>query len=196
MSGIFIIFTKQNNPMKHIKLFEQFVNESKTDYVKYVKEASKKIFARGGNGQNVLDNALDLAKYINSAIDPKADQWYGPQYPSLFQDLINNMGLDDIEHNNVSGKKSSKKPEAFRGASDLVSVTNDAIKRAKSNGGNDTGWGKAALELAGHLQSYKVGANNSGPGEDGFYTAATLSCFTRLVDDIAMENIKSNRTAK
>ena len=182
--------------MKHIQLFEQFINESKTDYAKYVKEASKKIFARGGNGQNVLDYLLDLGKYINGAIDPKADQWYGPQYPSLFQELVNNMGLDDIEHNNISGKKSSKKPEAFRGASDLVALTNDAIKRAKSNGGNDTGWGKAALELAGHLESYKVGANNPGPGEDGFYTATTLRVFTRLVDDIAMENIKSSRVAK
>lgn len=181
--------------MKHVKLFEQFVNESKTDYVKYVKDASKKIFARGGNGQNVLDNTLDLAKYINSAIDPKADQWFGPQYPSLFQELVNSMGLDDIEYNNIDDK-GGKKPEAFRGAGDLVALTNDAIKRAKSNGGNDKGWGKAALELASHLQSYRVGANNAGPGEDGFYTGPTLSAFTRLVDDIAMENIKSNRTTK
>jgi hypothetical protein len=182
--------------MKHIQLFEQFINEAKLDLVKYTKDASKKIFAKGGNGQNVLDYMVDLGKYIDSTIDPKADQWYGPQTPSLFQDLVNSMGLDDIEHNNISGKKSSKKPEAFKGASDLVSLTNDAIKRAKSNGGNDIGWGKAALELAGHLQDYKVGASNPGPGEDGFYTAPTLSIFTRLVDDIAMENIKSNRVAK
>jgi len=182
--------------MKHIQLFEQFINEAKIDHVKYVKDASKKIFAKGGNGQNVLDYLLDLGKYVNSTIDPKADEWYGPQTSALFQNLVNSMGLDDIEHNNVSGKKSRKKPEAFRGASDLIAVTNDAIKRAKTNGGNDTGWGGATLELAGHIQSYRVGAGNAGPGEDGFYTASTLSAFTRLVDDIAMENIKSNRVAK
>ena len=182
--------------MKHIQLFEQFINEAKLDLVKYTKDASKKIFARGGNGQNVLDYAADLAKYIDSAQTTGANNAYGSQTASLFQNLVNAMGLDDIEHNNVSGKKSSKKPEAFRGASDLVALTNDAIKRAKSNGGNDNGWGEAALELAGHLQAYKVGAGNVGPGEDGFYTASTLSAFTRLVDDIAMENIKSNRAAK
>ena len=182
--------------MKHIKLYEEFINEAKLDLVKYTKDASKKIFAKGGNGQNVLDYMVDLGKYIDSTIDPKADQWYGPQTPSLFQDLVNGMGLDDIEHNNVSGKKSSKKPEAFRGANDLVALTNDAIKRAKSNGGNDTGWGNAALELAGHLQAYKVGAGNPGPGEDGFYTASTLSTFTRLVDDIAAENIKKNKVVQ
>ena len=182
--------------MKHIQLFEQFINEGKNDYVKYVKDASKKIFARGGNGQNVLDYLTDLGKYIDSTIDPKADKWYGPQTPSLFQELVNGMGLDDIEHNNISGVKSSKKPEAFRGASDLIALTNDAIKSAKTNGGNDAGWGKAALELAGHLQAYKVGAGNPGPGEDGFYTASTLSTFTRLVDDIASENIKKNKVVQ
>jgi hypothetical protein len=182
--------------MKHIQLFEQFINESKIDLVKYTKDASKKIFVKGGNGQNVLDYLLDLGKYIDSTIDPKADQWYGPQTPSLFQNLVNSMGLDDIEHNNISGKKSSKKPEAFRGASDLIAVTNDAIKRAKANGGNDAGWGDAALELAGHLQAYKVGAGNAGPSEDGFYTPNTFSAFTRLIDDISIENIKNNKAPK
>ena len=182
--------------MKHIQLFEQFINEGKNDYVKYVKDASKKIFARGGNGQNVLDYLTDLGKYIDSTIDPKADKWYGPQTPSLFQNLVNSMGLDDIEHNNISGKKSSKKPEAWRGATSLVGVTNDAIKRVKTNGGNDTGWGDAALELAGHLESYMMGAKNAGPGEDGFYTPNTLSAFTRLIDDISIENIKNNKAPK
>jgi len=182
--------------MKHIQLFEQFINESKLDLVKYTKDASKKIFARGGNGQNVLDYMVDLAKYIDSAQTTGANNAYGSQTPSLFQNLVNSMGLDDIEHNNISGKKSSKKPEVWRGASSLVGVTNDAIKRVKSNGGNDAGWGKATLELAGHLESYMMGAKHAGPGEDGFYTPNTLSAFTRLVDDIAMENIKSNRVAK
>lgn len=181
--------------MKHIQLFEQFVNEAKTDLVKYVKDASKKIFAKGGNGQNVLDNCLDLAEYINGTQKPGDEDWYGPATVSLFMDLINNMGLDDIEYNNIDDE-GGKKPEAFRGAGDLVALTNDAIKRAKSNGGNDKGWGKATLELAGHLQSYRVGVGNAGPGEDGFYTGRTLSAFTRLVDDIAMENIKNNKASE
>ena len=63
--------------MKHIKLYEEFINEASSEYVKYVKDASKKIFAKGGNGQNVLDYLLDLGKYIDSTIDPKADKWYG-----------------------------------------------------------------------------------------------------------------------
>lgn len=182
--------------MKHIQLFEEFVNEAKTDLVKYVKDASKKIFAKGGNGQNVLDNCLDLAEYIDGAQKPGDDDWYGPVTVSLFMDLINNMGLDDIEHNNISGEKSSKKPEVFTGASDLVALTKDSIKLAKNGGGNVSGWDKAALELAGHLDSYKAGADNPGPGEDGFYTAPTLRIFTRLIGDIAMENIKNNKASE
>lgn len=176
--------------MKHIKLFEQFVNEAKIDLVKYVKDASKKIFARGGNGQNVLDYTLELAQYIESTKKEGDDDWYGPMSTGLFQNLVNSMGLDDIEHNNTSGIKSKKKPEIWRGPSDITAEVESSIKRVKANGGNSDAWAKPAFELAGHLESYAMGAIKGSPMEDGFYTNGTLSAFLRLVAEMGTESIQ------
>jgi hypothetical protein len=178
--------------MKHIKLFEQFVNEANNiSLVSYTKDISKKIFAKGGNGQNVLDYTLELAQYLDNTKKPGDDGWYGPMTTGLFQNLVNAMGLDDIEHNNVSGVKSKKKPEIWRGPSNLSAEVESAVKMVKSKGGSTGEWDKAALELADHLQNYMAGASRPSPQEDGFYTNNSLSAFLRLVAEIATENIKN-----
>lgn len=179
--------------MKHIQLFEQFINEAKTDLVKYVKDASKKTFAKGGNGQNILDYTIDIAKYIQSY--DKGEDAYGTQTVPFFMRLVDSMGLDDVAHNNISGKKPAKK-DIFRGPSDLVDVVNSAIKMAKMRGGTGKGWDKATLELAAHLQDYKQGRESNGPSEDGFYGSSTLSTFTRLVDMLSTDDANNNKVSK
>lgn len=113
--------------MKHIKVYEDFVNESKvgidyaeslvneyneavtneavTDLVKYVETASEKTFKGGGNGQNLLDNAMELASHIEDyeigrpTRGYEEDGFYGPATVTLFKRLVDQMSADDIKNN-------------------------------------------------------------------------------------------------
>lgn len=81
------------------------VNEAVVDLQKYVDDASKKTFKNGGNGQNLLDNAMELAYHIGEnqvGRDTRGyeeDGWYEPATVALFKKLVDSMSADDIKNN-------------------------------------------------------------------------------------------------
>lgn len=101
--------------MKHLQSFEEFLNNltesyvneavSSDELVKYVDALSQKTFKGGGNGQNLLDSAMELASHIDSyrkGRDTKGyeeDGWYGPITVTLFKKLVDQMSKDDITSN-------------------------------------------------------------------------------------------------
>lgn len=98
--------------MKHLQTFENFINESNVneavspdELVRYVKDASNKTFKGGGNGQNLLDSAMELASHIDSYRKGRdthgyeEDGWYGPITVTLFKKLVDQMSKDDITGN-------------------------------------------------------------------------------------------------
>ena len=90
-------------------LGESKLNESlryrATDLIKYVIAASEKTFKGGGNGQNLLDNAMELASHIGDyqigrpTRGYEEDGFYGPATVTLFKRLIDQMSADDIKNN-------------------------------------------------------------------------------------------------
>jgi hypothetical protein len=98
--------------MKHIKLFEEHTNEafSSEELFKYVNDAANKTFKGGGNGQNLLDNALELASHIDSyrkGRDTKGyeeDGFYEAATITLFKKLVDQMSADDIKNNNINNQ--------------------------------------------------------------------------------------------
>jgi hypothetical protein len=91
----------------HIPTFGEFLNEAVSDneLQKYVQDASNKTFKGGGNGQNLLDNAMELASHIDSyrkGRDTRGyeeDGFYGPITVTLFKKLVDQMSKDDITDN-------------------------------------------------------------------------------------------------
>jgi hypothetical protein len=98
--------------MKHIKLFEEHTNEavSSDELYKYVNDVANKTFKGGGNGQNLLDSAMELASHIDSnrqGRDTKGyeeDGFYGPATVTLFKRLVDQMSKDDITNNNIDNQ--------------------------------------------------------------------------------------------
>ena len=86
---------------------KESVNEavSADELIKYVKDASNKTFKGGGNGQNLLDSAMELASHIDSnrlGRDPRGyeeDGFYGPATVTLFKRLVDQMSKDDTTNN-------------------------------------------------------------------------------------------------
>jgi hypothetical protein len=102
--------------MEKLTSFEEFlngpVNESKInegidehELSKYVKSASDKTFKGGGNGQNLLDNALALADFIDSYRKGRntrgyeEDGFYEVGTVDLFKKLVDQMSKDDMKNN-------------------------------------------------------------------------------------------------
>ena len=91
----------------HIPTFGEFLNEAVSDneLQKYVQDASNKTFKGGGNGQNLLDGAMELASHIDSnrkGRDTRGyeeDGFYGPITVTLFKKLVDQMSKDDITDN-------------------------------------------------------------------------------------------------
>ena len=91
----------------HIPTFGEFLNEAFSDdeLQKYVESASSKTFKGGGNGQNLLDNAMELASHIDSyrkGRDTRGyeeDGFYGPITVTLFKKLVDQMSKDDMTNN-------------------------------------------------------------------------------------------------
>lgn len=98
--------------MKHIKLFEEHLNEafSSEELYKYVKDVANKTFKGGGNGQNLLDSAIELANHIDNyrqGRDTKGyeeDGFYGAATVTLFKRLVDQMSADDIKNNNIDNQ--------------------------------------------------------------------------------------------
>jgi hypothetical protein len=84
------------------------IDEAATDLVKYVNDAAQKTFKAGGNGQNLIDNATELAYHIeNYALGRdtrgyEEDGFYGPATITLFKRLVDQMSSDDAKNNNNS----------------------------------------------------------------------------------------------
>jgi hypothetical protein len=99
-------------------LGESKLNESATDLIKYVIAASEKTFKGGGNGQNLLDNAMELASHIGDyqmgrpTRGYEEDGFYGPITVTMFKKLIDQMSADDIK-NNQADKYESVVTEKF-----------------------------------------------------------------------------------
>ena len=106
---------------------ESTLYEALVDLYKYVKEASAKTFKGGGNGQNLLDSALELASHIDTyqkginSNGPGEDGFYGPTVTSLFKRLVDAMSADDIKNNNISKNESEvNEAEKFKSTKDFL----------------------------------------------------------------------------
>ena len=102
--------TEQEDLMYYLKsqsYIKESVNEavSPDELSKYVKDASNKTFKGGGNGQNLLDSAMELASHIDSnrlGRDTRGyeeDGFYGPATVTLFKRLVDQMSKDDTTNN-------------------------------------------------------------------------------------------------
>jgi hypothetical protein len=96
----YVKYTK-NNPL----LKEAFGGDALSNYLK---AASQRCFDGGGNGQNLLDNASELASFLDAydisyarggAEEPG---FYTPGTAVAFKKLIDSMVDDEIENNNMS----------------------------------------------------------------------------------------------
>lgn len=87
--------------------FKEFLNESVSvdELTNYVKTASEKTFKGGGNGQNLLDSAMELASHIDSyrkGRDTRGyeeDGFYTDETVELFKKLVDQMSKDDMTNN-------------------------------------------------------------------------------------------------
>jgi hypothetical protein len=86
--------------------YESVVNEGKDSALQdYVEAASQKTFKGGGNGQNLLDDAMGLAGHIDSYTlgrntrGYEEDGFYEPATIALFKKLVDSMSADDIKNN-------------------------------------------------------------------------------------------------
>ena len=91
---------------------ESKVNEAVANLVKYVEDAAQKTFKNGGNGQNLLDNAMELASHIEEnqvGRDTRGyeeDGWYEAATVALFKKLVDSMSADDIKNNSEDAYES------------------------------------------------------------------------------------------
>jgi len=101
------------NESKHIRINEAVAAD---ELEKYVELVSKKTFKGGGNGQNLLDSAIELAGHIDTyrqgrkVNGPGEDGFYGPATVSLFKRLIDQMSADDMTNNRMDESTSKPKP--------------------------------------------------------------------------------------
>ena len=112
--------------------YESLVNEAKGSALQdYVETVSQKTFKGGGNGQNLLDEAMGLAGHIDSYAlgrDTRGyeeDGFYGPLTITAFKKLVDQMSADDIK-NNQADKYESVVTES-KEADEAESILNDLL---------------------------------------------------------------------
>lgn len=138
------------------------VNEAVVDLQKYVEDASKKTFKNGGNGQNLLDNAMELARHIDSYTlgrntrGYEEDGFYEPVTIALFKKLVDSMSADDIKNNSEDQYESVEVNEARslnKIQKDFTAVTSEmsevVLKWKDAKGSGDA---KAAANLLARLK--------------------------------------------
>ena len=92
---------RKNNPL----LKEAFGGDALSNYLK---AAADKCMEDGGNGQNLLDNASELATFIDAymvtakRMGPEEEGFYTPATAIAFKKLIDSMVNDEITNNNAS----------------------------------------------------------------------------------------------
>ena len=86
--------------------YESVVTEGKDSALQdYVNATSQKTFKGGGNGQNLLDGAMELANHIDNYRQGRdtrgyeEDGFYGPLTITAFKKLVDQMSADDIKNN-------------------------------------------------------------------------------------------------
>lgn len=89
-----------------VAALESVVTEGKDSALQdYVEAASQKTFKGGGNGQNLLDGAMELANHIDNYRQGRdtrgyeEDGFYGPLTITAFKKLVDQMSADDIKNN-------------------------------------------------------------------------------------------------
>lgn len=74
----------------------------------YVESASQKCFDLGGNGQNILDGASELANFLDNYMEtahrngPEEEGFYTQATAIAFKKFIDAMVKDEITNNNAS----------------------------------------------------------------------------------------------
>ena len=112
----------------------------------YVEAASQKTFKGGGNGQNLLDEAMGLAGHIDSYAlgrDTRGyeeDGFYGPLTITAFKKLVDQMSADDIKNNQadkyesvVTEGKSFEFTIDYNTDDDDIEYIENLLKKAKVN---------------------------------------------------------------
>jgi hypothetical protein len=92
---------------------ESKVTEGKDSALQdYVNATSQKTFKGGGNGQNLLDSAMELANHIDNYRQGRdtrgyeEDGFYGPLTITAFKKLVDQMSADDIKNNQADKNES------------------------------------------------------------------------------------------
>ena len=89
---------RKNNPL----LKEE---SSQNELSRYLESSAQQCFHYGGNGQNLLDNAGDLAAFIDSNMvtarrnSPEEPGWYSKETADAFKKLIDSMVEDEVKSN-------------------------------------------------------------------------------------------------
>jgi len=90
------------NPENWVQVDEAAVNEAATDLQSYVKKASEKCFAGGGNGENLLGYGLpEAAGQIDAYLKgPRNEDWiYTDKTATAFIKFIDTMVEEEIKNN-------------------------------------------------------------------------------------------------
>lgn len=143
------------------------VNEATVDLHKYVQDVSKKTFKGGGNGQNLLDNALDLANHIDSYQKGRSgfgeDGFYEAGTVSAFKKLVDSMSADDIKNNNIDDMMESNNvneaveqysPEIEKELMSLLALAIKKLDITNVKGIRQSSWGRPLPVI--HYYPYKV----------------------------------------
>jgi hypothetical protein len=92
---------RKNNPLLKESLDGALVD--------YVKAASERCFAGGGNGENLLQYGLpEVAAMIDNNLinagrpSPEEDGFYTPATTTAFKKFVDSIVKDEIENNNTS----------------------------------------------------------------------------------------------
>jgi flagellar hook-basal body complex protein FliE len=174
------------------------IDEATTDLVKYVNDTAQKTFKAGGNGQNLIDNATELASHIGDYIlgrDTKGyeeDGFYGPVTVSLFKKLVDQMSSDDIRNNNVSKYESVESIDEARSINKIQKewsdVTIKMAEKAKEWKAAE-GDAKAVLldelkEMTAKKKSLEAELNDAVTGKDKDLELVVTEAFFRLPKDV------------
>ena len=126
-------------------LDESVITEAKGSALQaYVEAASQKTFKGGGNGQNLLDEAMGLAGHIDSYAlgrDTRGyeeDGFYGPLTITAFKKLVDQMSADDIKNNqadkyeSVTNEGISVTDERVYGKKGIIIMIDDNGKKVSA----------------------------------------------------------------
>ena len=141
-------------------LDESVITEAKGSALQdYVEAASQKTFKGGGNGQNLLDEAMGLAGHIDSYAlgrDTRGyeeDGFYGPLTITAFKKLVDQMSADDIK-NNQADKYESVVTEGVMSEIDIIAKEAKNFKEFVKEFKSDDRY--KGLDTAGDVEEFEA----------------------------------------